>query len=63
MLRIGLDMDDTINEWYPIYLKRFGPPKTDYEITYNVQNVLIRDKEFWLSLHIKNIPIDFSITK
>lgn len=61
MLRIGLDMDDTINEWYPIYLERFGQPKTDSEITYNVQNILIKDKEFWLSLPVKNVP-NFEVT-
>ena len=34
--RIGLDLDDTINYWYCEYLKIFGVPKDDYEITKNI---------------------------
>ena len=36
MLRIGLDIDDTIGSWRPEYLERFGQPKSDFEITRNV---------------------------
>ena len=33
MLRIGLDIDDTIGSWRPEYLERFGQPKSESEIT------------------------------
>jgi len=56
MLRIGLDLDDCIFDWYPEYLKRFGQPKDDYEITKNVQRILRKDKVFWENLPILNIP-------
>lgn len=56
MLRIGLDLDDCIFSWYPEYLKRFGQPKDDYEITRNVQRILRKDKVFWENLPIINIP-------
>ena len=39
-LKIGLDLDDTVNSWYPEYLKMFGAPKNNYEITKNVHNKL-----------------------
>ena len=53
-LRIGLDLDDTLNEFMNPYLKRFGYPKSDGEITKNVQQVLIKDREWWINLPIKN---------
>lgn len=61
MLRIGCDLDDTVNVWMDIYLDRFGEPKNDYEITRNVQRVLSKDRLFWLSLPIKHRP-DFEVT-
>lgn len=56
MLKIGLDLDDTVNYWYPIYLKRFGIPKNDYVITKHCERILSKDKEFWTTLPIKNTP-------
>lgn len=56
MLKISLDIDDTINFWMEPYLNRFGTPKHDIEITKNVRGVLKKDKSFWLNLPIKNIP-------
>ena len=53
-LRIGLDLDDTLNEFMNPYLKRFGYPKSDGEITKNVQRILIRDREWWINLPVKN---------
>mgnify|MGYP006375579759 FL=1 len=53
-LRIGLDLDDTLNEFMNPYLKRFGYPKSDGEITKNVQQVLIKDREWWVNLPVKN---------
>jgi hypothetical protein len=55
-LKIGLDIDDTILNFWGAYLKVFGKPKNDYEITYNVQNRLRKDKDFWLNLEVINIP-------
>lgn len=59
MIRIGLDLDDTINYWWDIYLKRFGKPVDDTEVTYNVVNVLKFDRDFWESLPVKNRPEGF----
>lgn len=55
-LRIGLDLDDTINYWWSEYIKRFGLPKNDYEIIRNLQRKLKKDKEFWLNLPLKHYP-------
>lgn len=60
-LRIGTDLDDTINSWYNEYLLRFGQPKNDYEITRNVMRVLRTDRDFWLNLPLKRCP-DFQPT-
>ena len=54
MLKIGLDIDDVLAEFMQVYLKRFGKPKQDYEITKNVQNVLRKDKMFWETLPVLN---------
>src|SRR5574344_1794457 len=53
-LRIGLDLDDTLNEFMNPYLKRFEYHKSDGEIKKNVQRVLIKDREWWINLPIKN---------
>lgn len=58
MLRCGLDVDDVLADFMGTYLKRFGEPKTEYEITKNVQRVLINDKEFWENLPVIN-TLDF----
>lgn len=59
MLRIGLDMDQVLDDFIGPYLQRFGEPKKDSEITRNVQRILSKDKEFWLSLPVLN-RIDFT---
>lgn len=56
MLRIGLDIDDTLCSWYSQYLKRFRTPKNDFEITKNVQRILSKDRDFWLNLPVINRP-------
>lgn len=61
MLKIGLDCDDTINYWWDLYVKRFGQPKNNRIVTKHVQNILRYDKDFWLSLPVKNAP-DFEPT-
>lgn len=60
-LRIGLDLDDTCNLWWDLYIARFGQPKDDYIITRHVQQVLKKDKDFWVNLPVKHHP-DFDVT-
>lgn len=55
-LRISCDLDDTINYWMFPYIQKFGTPKNDFEITKNVRVKLMKDKEFWMTLPIKNRP-------
>lgn len=61
ILRIGLDLDDTVCDFLGPYLDRFGIPKKDYEITRNVSRILIKDKEFWMNLPVIHRP-NFSPT-
>jgi 5'(3')-deoxyribonucleotidase len=56
-LKVGLDIDDTIVDFFGEYLKRFGTPKADHHITKNVQK-LRKDKQFWENLP-KLRDIDF----
>lgn len=58
MLRIGLDIDDTIATFWSHYINKFGNPKSDFEITKNVQRKLRHDKKFWTGLDVAN-TIDF----
>ena len=59
-MRIGLDLDGTVDDFMNPYLERFGKPRKDTEITKNVQQILSKDRDFWLSLpvlrHIDFIP-------
>lgn len=55
-LKISLDLDDTILSFQNHYISRFGQPKTDLEITKNVRGILLKDKDFWLSQPLINIP-------
>ena len=57
-LRIGLDMDQVLDDFMGPYLKRFGNPKKPTDITRNVQQILSKDREFWLSLPVIN-TLDF----
>ena len=43
-LRIGLDMDQVLDDFMGPYLKRFGIPKKPTDITKNVQQILSKDK-------------------
>ena len=54
LLKIGLDIDDCLCDFINPYFERFGYPKKDGEITKNVQQVLIKDKEFWENLPVIN---------
>ena len=60
-MKIGLDLDDTVNYWMDVYLDRFGTPKDDQKITWDVENILKKDKQFWLNLPVKHRP-DFNVT-
>jgi len=53
-LDISMDLDGCLCNFYGPYLERFGTPKKDTDITYNVANILKYDKEFWLSLPVIN---------
>ena len=55
-LRISLDIDGCICDFYNPYIERFGHPKKDSDISKNVFRVLNKDKEFWLNLPVINIP-------
>lgn len=56
-LRIGLDIDDTLAGFSQGYLERFGKwPKVDWAITRNVNNILIKEREFWLGLPVLRKP-------
>lgn len=60
-LRVGLDLDDTCNEFWNPYIKRFTKPnQTDYEITRNVRKLCF-DREFWTTLPVKHRP-NFDVT-
>jgi len=58
-LKIGLDIDEVLADWWNPYIKRFGLPKTDSEITKNCQQVLRYDRKFWLSLPVIRRPEKF----
>ena len=58
-LKVGLDIDDCLADFINPYIRRFGKPKNDYEITKNVFRKLRNDKDFWLSLPKLN-TLDFT---
>lgn len=56
-MRIGLDIDNVIADFDYGYINRFGKyPKCDWAITRNVNNILIKEREFWLNLPILRLP-------
>lgn len=59
-LRVGSDLDDTLNVWYLEYIKKFGKPKSDFEITKNCHNKLKKDRKFWINLPVLH-KADFNI--
>lgn len=56
-IRIGLDIDDTLVDFWGEYLKKFGNPKDYYTITKHVYS-LKNDRNFWENLPKIN-DIDF----
>jgi hypothetical protein len=56
-LRIGSDLDGVIFDFDSGYLKRFKKfPKYDWAITRNVQNILIKERDFWINLPVIRRP-------
>jgi hypothetical protein len=53
-LRISMDLDGCLCDFYGPYLSRFGTPKEDSIITKNVNTVLAHDKDFWMNLPVIN---------
>ena len=57
MLRIGLDIDNTLAGFDEAYITRFKKwPNHDWAITRNVEHVLIKEREFWLGLPVLRRP-------
>lgn len=54
LLKVSLDIDEVLCSFYKPYFSRFGSPKTDLEITRNVNTILIKDKDFWMNLPVIN---------
>jgi hypothetical protein len=55
-IKIGLDIDDVIVDFWGAYIKKFGQPKSDVEIIRNVERKLRVDKDFWVNLELLNEP-------
>ena len=55
-LKIGLDCDGVIDQFWEPYVERFGYPKSNKEITKNVQQKLKYDKKFWTTLPVLHRP-------
>lgn len=60
-MRIGLDIDDCLADFWGAYCRYFdvaNNPKMlqDHIITRNVQQILSRDRDFWLNLEVINFP-------
>ena len=53
-LKISMDLDGCLCDFYGPYLKRFGEPNKDSTITKNVNTILAKDKEFWMNLPVLN---------
>ena len=58
-LKIGLDIDDTLADFFNSYKEYFNTKKypnrlKDYNITKNVVRILKFDRDFWINLPIKN---------
>lgn len=56
MLKISLDLDNTLLDFYDYYISKFGNPKSDYEITRNVATILKKSKDFWMEQPLINSP-------
>ncbi|MGN0966192.1 MAG: hypothetical protein ACI4OP_01185 [Candidatus Coprovivens sp.] len=52
MLKIALDIDQTIADFLNPYYNRFGYTNKDYKITKNVFRILRHDRKFWVNLPV-----------
>ena len=60
MLRIRLDIDNTVADFDDAYVTRFKRwPNKDWAITRNVEHILIHERDFWLGLPVLRRP-DFT---
>lgn len=59
MLRVGLDIDEVLADWWNPYIERFGLPKKDSEITRNCSKIA-KDRNFWINLPVINKPQGFT---
>ena len=55
MLRIALDIDDTLLDFWGAYIKKFGDPKNSLQVTRNVQALRL-NKDFWENLSLIERP-------
>lgn len=56
-LNIGCDLDDTIFGFTDGYIKRFKRlPNKDWAITRNVNNILSKERDFWIGLPVIRRP-------
>lgn len=55
-IKVSLDLDDTVFNWNDYYKQIFGEPKNDLEVTKRIARMLLKDKKFWLSQPLINIP-------
>lgn len=60
-LRIGLDIDDCLADFWNAYCEYFDTKHNprmleDRVITRNVQQILSKDRNFWLNLKVLNVP-------
>lgn len=53
-MKISCDLDGVLCEFIEPYISRFGIPSNDRDITKNVNNILIKDKDFWMNLPVIN---------
>ena len=60
-LRVGSDIDQTLSDFVGPYEKLFGKNNPDEKITWNVENKLRYNKEFWTTLPLIRRP-DFEFT-
>ena len=57
-LKIGLDIDEVLALWSEPFFNRFNP-KNDADITRICNQILAKDRKFWLSLDVIRRPIGF----
>lgn len=53
-LKVSMDLDGCLCDFYGPYLERFGTPEKDSVITKHVNTVLKNDRDFWLNLPVLN---------